>query len=74
MRVTLHESSGCDFQKIYSDEAPVEIAVAEGEDDLSLGYWRKVHADLYQPHLESWGLKTIRNATVITEFFELVYK
>lgn len=56
------------------NEVTVEIAIAEGEGDLSLEYWRKVHADLYTPFLNAWGLKRIEDATVITEFFSIVYR
>ncbi len=51
-----------------------EIAIAEGEGDLSLEYWRRVHKDFYSPFLKSWGLTDIEDATVITEFFKIVYK
>ncbi len=51
-----------------------EIAIAEGEGDLSLDYWRKTHAEIYLPHLSSWGVEALDDATVITEYFELVYK
>lgn len=53
---------------------PVEIAIAEGEGDLSLDYWRKVHADVYSPFLADWGLENLEEATVITEFFEIVFR
>ncbi len=56
------------------NEVPVEIALAEGEGDLSLEYWRKVHGQLYNPFLKMWGLTDIQEATVITEFFEVVYR
>lgn len=55
-------------------EVPVEIAIAEGEGDLSLDYWRKIHSELYNPFLHSWGLSCIEDATVITEFFRIVYR
>lgn len=56
------------------NEVPVAIAAAEGEGDLSLEYWRKVHTGLYAPFLDAWGLKRIEDATVITEFFNVVYR
>ena len=63
------------FYKIHKfNEVPVEIAVAEGEGDLTLEYWRKVHGELYVPYLKTWSLKNISEATVITEFFEIVYR
>lgn len=55
-------------------EVPSEIAVAEGEGDLSLEYWRKVHSELYSPYLASWGVARLEDATVITEFFKIVYR
>jgi uncharacterized protein YhfF len=55
-------------------DVPVEIAIAEGEGDLTLEYWRKVHAELYLPHLSNWGVGNLDDATVVTEFFKIVYK
>jgi 5-formyltetrahydrofolate cyclo-ligase len=55
-------------------DVPIDIAVAEGEGDLSLEYWRKVHSELYHPYLKDWGIKVIDDATIITEFFEIVYR
>lgn len=54
-------------------EVPERIAVAEGEGDLSLAYWRLKHAERYTPYLDEWGLRDINDATVVTEFFTLVY-
>ncbi|MCB0390781.1 MAG: ASCH domain-containing protein [Bdellovibrionales bacterium] len=54
-------------------DVPLEIAIAEGEGDLSLEYWRNAHKKFYEPHLEDWGLSRIDDATVITEFFAVVY-
>ena len=31
---------------------PPAIAVAEGEGDLSIAYWWRVHRELYEPRLE----------------------
>lgn len=55
-------------------DVPAEIALAEGEGDLSLHYWRKVHSELYSPHLSEWGISHIDNATIVTEYFKIVYK
>jgi uncharacterized protein YhfF len=52
---------------------PADIAKAEGEGDQSLDYWRKTHAALWARDLKKWGLASINDATVITEFFEVVY-
>ncbi len=50
------------------------IAIAEGEGDLSLAYWKRVHAEIYLPHLKSWGIAHMDDATVITEFFTIVFR
>ena len=55
-------------------DVPPEIAVAEGEGDLSLEYWRRVHRAAYEPHLAEWGLASIADATVITEYFALLFR
>ena len=55
-------------------DVPEEIAIAEGEGDLSLDYWKKIHSELYFPFLKSWGVGDINSATVITEFFSVVYR
>ncbi|HEX4925363.1 MAG TPA: ASCH domain-containing protein [Bdellovibrionales bacterium] len=55
-------------------DVPEAIAIAEGEGDLSLEYWRRVHRAFYEPHLPKWGLAQIEDATIVTEFFELVWR
>jgi extradiol dioxygenase family protein len=42
--------------------------------DLSLDYWRHLHAAHYSPHLEEWGIADIEEATVITEHFTIVFR
>jgi len=60
--------------KIYKfKDVTEEIAVAEGEGDCSVEYWRRVHAKSYTPHLKAWGIYDIEEATVITEFFRVVF-
>lgn len=56
------------------NEVPLEVAFAEGEGDLSLEYWRRVHTDIYSPFLKAWGLARIEDATIITEHFKIIYK
>jgi uncharacterized protein YhfF len=56
------------------NDVPVEVAVAEGEGDLSLNYWRRVHSQLWEPQIANWGLAKMEDATVLTEFFSLVHR
>lgn len=56
------------------DQVPVEVAIAEGEGDLSLEYWRKAHIDFFTPYLKDWGIDNLDEETLITEFYEVVYK
>lgn len=55
-------------------EVPASIAMAEGEGDGSLDYWRRVHTEVYEPNLSAWGIRRIEEAEVITEFFTIVFK
>lgn len=55
-------------------DVPPEIALAEGEGDLSLDHWRRAHQAAYEPHLAEWGLASIADATVMTEYFTLLFK
>ncbi len=55
-------------------EIPEEIAVAEGEGDLSVRAWQELHSPFYLPHLEKWAIKDLDKALVVTEFFEVVFK
>ena len=55
-------------------DIPVRIAIAEGEGDSSLAYWKEVHSRLYSPYLKQWGVDDINEAHVITEFFEIVHR
>ncbi|NCN27850.1 ASCH domain-containing protein [bacterium] len=56
----------------YKD-LPEYIAIAEGEDDLSVESWKRLHSEFFTPFLEKWGVKNLDEATVITEFFQVVY-
>jgi 5-formyltetrahydrofolate cyclo-ligase len=51
-----------------------EIAIAEGEGDLSVEHWRKIHKDFFTPYLSEWGITDLDNEDVITEFYEIVFK
>lgn len=56
------------------DEVPERVAIAEGEGDLSLAYWREAHRKFFTPFLEDWGIANIDEAEVVTEFFRVVYR
>jgi uncharacterized protein YhfF len=61
--------------EIYQfDQVPEEVAIAEGEGDLSLEYWREAHIDFFTPFLESWGITDLDREKLITEFYELVHR
>lgn len=53
-------------------DMPAEVARAEGEGDLSLEHWRRVHQRAFGPYLASWGIHDIEEAEVVTEHFELL--
>jgi len=56
------------------DQITQEIAIAEGEGDLSIEYWRKAHIDFFTPYLEEWGIADLDKEQVVTEFYEVVFK
>ena len=55
-------------------DVPESIARAEGEGDLSLAHWKRVHALHFEPHLAEWAVGDLDEATVVTEFFTLVHR
>lgn len=55
-------------------DVPEEIAIAEGEGDLSLAYWRQAHRWFYAPYLECLGIDDLEQALVLTELFDVVYR
>lgn len=55
------------------NDVPEEVAIAEGEGDLTLDYWRKVHIKFFSPFLKSWSVANLDHAILVVEFFELVY-
>lgn len=55
------------------DQVPEKIAIAEGEGDLSLGYWTKAHREFFEPYLPRWKVTDLDKERVITEFFDVVW-
>lgn len=56
------------------DQVPREVAIAEGEGDLSLEYWRNAHINFFRTFLKDWGVTDLDKETLVTEFYELVFK
>jgi 5-formyltetrahydrofolate cyclo-ligase len=61
-------------ERIKFKNVTKKIALAEGEGDLSLDYWRKVHIDFFTPFLKDWGVKNIDEEELVVEFFKVVYQ
>ncbi len=61
-------------EKYQFDQVPKEVAIAEGEGDLSLDYWRKVHVEFFTPFLKDWNIDDLDKEILVTEFYEVVYK
>lgn len=49
-------------------------AAREGEEDLSLGHWRKVHRELFTQWLEEAGMEFSDDMPVVLETFEVVFR
>jgi uncharacterized protein YhfF len=61
--------------EIYQfDQVPEEVAIAEGEGDLSIEYWRKAHIEFFTPFLTDWKITDLDKEKLITEFYKVVYK
>lgn len=50
-----------------------EFAAKEGEGDLSLNYWRKVHQEFFTDCLNDFGEKFSEDMIVVCEEFKVVY-
>lgn len=53
-------------------EIPAAVARAEGEGDLSVSSWKKIHRKAYLPFLAKWGIEDLERAEVVTEHFEIL--
>lgn len=59
-------------QKPYN-QVSAEFAYKEGEGDLSLEYWRRVHHDYFTHELEAIGETFHEDMVLVCEEFEVVY-
>lgn len=57
----------------FKDVEP-DFAAAEGEGDLSLEYWRRVHWDYFSREAEEYGFEFDDESVVCCEHFRLLYK
>ena len=53
-------------------EVDVSLAIREGEGDLSLAYWAKVHEDYYTQQCMSLGVEFQKELLVVVEGFKLI--
>lgn len=56
------------------NEVDEEFAAAEGEGDLSLGFWRRVHWDYFTRQCKERGKEASPTMAVMCERFEVVYQ
>lgn len=56
------------------EDVPEHVAVAEGEGDKTVRFWKDAHTNFFSPYLEQWGVLDLSSQVVVTEFYELVYK
>jgi uncharacterized protein YhfF len=62
------------IEHIPFKDVPAEFAVAEGEGDLSLEYWRRVHWDYFSREMAERGFDFNDESIVCCEHFRLLYK
>ncbi|SMC17446.1 Uncharacterized protein YhfF [Clostridium acidisoli DSM 12555] len=59
----------CPFKEVSENHA-----LKEGEGDLSLSYWRKVHKDFFSKELKEYNLDFDESMIIVCEEFEVVCK
>lgn len=60
------------YIRAFGDVSPFH-AFSEGEGDLSLDYWRKVHTEFFEPSLEAGGVNLTDESLVVCEKFCVEY-
>lgn len=53
-------------------DVPPTLAAAEGEGDMSVAAWKRIHRAAYAPFLARWGIDDLDEAEVIAEHFALL--
>lgn len=53
---------------------PESVAIAEGEGDLPLDFWKTAHTQFFKPYLAELNIDDLENERVVTEHFEVIYK
>ena len=61
------------LETVPFNEVTEAFAAAEGEGDKTLGYWRKVHQEVFSQELSELGLKFSEDMPVLCETFEVVW-
>lgn len=56
------------------NEVTSEFARSEGEGDMTLEYWRRVHKEFFGEELKECNIEFSENMLVVCEEFEVVYK
>lgn len=56
------------------NDVDAEFAAAEGEGDLSLEYWRRVHREYFEGEAEKHGFDFHDEAVVCCERFKVLYR
>jgi uncharacterized protein YhfF len=56
------------------NEVDADFARQEGEGDLSLGYWREVHRNVFSRYLSKIGRQFSEQMPLVCERFRLIYK
>lgn len=55
------------------ENIPERIAIAEGEGDLSLSYWKQEHQKFFASYFSELKIKDLNKEKIVTEFFKLVF-
>jgi uncharacterized protein YhfF len=62
-----------EIEHVPFEEVDARFAADEGEGDLSLDYWRRVHHDYFQKEAEANGFEFDERSMICCERFKLVF-
>ena len=49
------------------------VAKAEGEGDLSIEYWKRVHEEFFNASKDALAIENLQEEMIVTEFFKVIY-
>ena len=61
------------IEQVPYHEITAEFAKIEGEGDLSLAYWKRVHETYYKREMEPYGVQFNETMIIVCEYFKTLF-